>query len=178
MGTEKGLKVHEGGCTAAGSTTSVEKPVNKPAKPDNKPAKPDNKPAKPEEKPEEKPEVKPETKPETKPKPSGGDDVICAKPSKEKKECVAQWSKCGGKGYNGNTECCDGSICEELNAWYFQCKPKPKDATSTCAHYHGQCGGKNFHGDTCCQVGQCLMKSEWFSACNDECPSKRWKCWC
>ena len=35
--------------------------------------------------------------------------------------CVAQWRKCGGKGYEGPTACCDGLTCSYQNEWHSQC---------------------------------------------------------
>ncbi|KAJ7328428.1 glycoside hydrolase [Mycena albidolilacea] len=36
---------------------------------------------------------------------------------------AVEWGQCGGMGWMGATTCVSGTVCTELNEWYFQCLP-------------------------------------------------------
>ncbi|UJR23216.1 hypothetical protein I4U23_026235 [Adineta vaga] len=53
--------------------------------------------------------------------------------------CVVMYQQCGGINYYGSTTCCDGSACNYLNDYYYQCLPNgnptatPPSTTSSSA---------------------------------------------
>jgi len=44
---------------------------------------------------------------------------------------VAIYGQCGGIGYTGSTTCDAGTVCTDLNAYYFQCLPGTATTTAT-----------------------------------------------
>lgn len=40
--------------------------------------------------------------------------------------CVEKWLQCGGWNYFGATDCCEGTRCEYVNDWWWQCNPSGK----------------------------------------------------
>ncbi|KAL3664246.1 hypothetical protein V7S43_010575 [Phytophthora oleae] len=40
---------------------------------------------------------------------------------------IRLWEQCGGKDYEGPTECTAGSVCKIFNPWYSQCVPKEQE---------------------------------------------------
>lgn len=66
-----------------------------------------------------------------------------------------KWGQCGGKKYNGPTECESGCECIMKNEWYSQCKPKPIQEGQV--PLWGQCDGENWTGDTqCVENAKCI----------------------
>ena len=49
---------------------------------------------------------------------------------------VAAYKQCGGKSYNGPTQCIPGYGCETVNAWWYQCNPIPSTNAPVSAPVH------------------------------------------
>nr|AIG55790.1 secreted protein [Achlya hypogyna] len=80
---------------------------------------------------------------------------------------IALYGQCGGKHYSGPTECVAGSQCDQLNDYYFQCRPKSEKEGRVTAY--GQCGGKFHTGPTMCGEGySCVHRHEYYSQCMPE----------
>jgi len=71
------------------------------------------------------------------------------------------WGQCGGKGYDGPSECCNQTAaCEHKPLKhlpsYHQCRTKKP---LPCGEAWDQCGGEGFTGSTCCKEGlECRRK--------------------
>ncbi|RHY09424.1 hypothetical protein DYB36_006189 [Aphanomyces astaci] len=77
---------------------------------------------------------------------------------------VAVWQQCGGKTYQGPTQCSAGNTCEIINDWYAQCKPSPtkEGVLATWA----RCGGIGYTGLTKCRdENKCLKYNDYYSQC-------------
>jgi hypothetical protein len=109
-----------------------------------------------------KPEYEVGVEPSQPPKPSQP-----SQPSTSNGKKVIGWGQCGGKSYNGPTECVRGYTCQSLLEWYSQCLPNApkKDELATWA----QCGGRGYQGKTQCKEGDCCARrDEWYSQCLPE----------
>merc|ERR1712224_1058424 len=91
-----------------------------------------------------------------------------------------KWGKCGGKNYQGPTQCESGCTCKVESEWYSQCVPSSISssspaptpapptpaASSSTAEAWGKCGGANWEGPTQCVAGYyCRVQDEWYSQC-------------
>merc|ERR1719487_2628048 len=86
------------------------------------------------------------------------------------------FDQCGGKGWNGRTDCGIGYSCKKLDDWYSQCLPDTTGSVPGARKQYAQCGGKGYKGSTCCVIGwQCKYSNDWYSQClpgydkNQEC---------
>lgn len=91
-----------------------------------------------------------------------------------------QWGQCGGKEWEGPTQCVAGLTCVALSEHYFQCMPhehagkKPPasksqdpDASKNQAGSWGQCGGLNWEGPSECIAGyMCKRQNDHYSQCS------------
>jgi len=67
------------------------------------------------------------------------------------------YGQCGGSGWQGATDCCDGATCQYGNEWYSQCLPGPTAPTTTTTPSSGGGGGDRQNGVTtrywdCCKA--------------------------
>ncbi|CAK4482278.1 unnamed protein product [Aphanomyces euteiches] len=87
-----------------------------------------------------------------------------ATPSPPSNGQVQGYYQCGGKTYNGPTQCASGFHCNKWNEWYSQCVPN--ESADVGVPTWGQCGGSGFNGSTNCQsTDVCKVRNEWYSQC-------------
>ncbi|KAG9404005.1 hypothetical protein AC1031_005543 [Aphanomyces cochlioides] len=72
-----------------------------------------------------------------------------ATPSPPSNRQVQGYYQCGGKNYNGPTQCASDFHCNKWNEWYSQCVPS--ESADVGVPTWGQCGGSGFNGSTNCQ---------------------------
>jgi cell division septation protein DedD len=170
------ISIVGGGNTAA--------PTPAPATPTPAPATPTPTPATPS--PAGEPEPAPEPEPEPTPTP-----MPTPTPSSGSSTTAQKWGQCGGKLYEGPTQCVAECTCKVESEFYSQCVPTsisssssqptpeptpvptpaptpastPGTSTST-ADAWGKCGGANWDGPTQCVAGyHCRFQDDWYSQC-------------
>ncbi|CAK4677771.1 unnamed protein product, partial [Aphanomyces euteiches] len=88
-----------------------------------------------------------------------------ATPSPSSNGQVQGFYQCGGKNYNGPTQCVSGFHCNKWSEWYSQCVPS-ESADDVGVPTWGQCGGSGFNGSTNCQsTDVCKVHNKWYSQC-------------
>ena len=95
-----------------------------------------------------------------------GNDVMCVDPDTAPPPPVATvgvYGQCGGKNYDGHTQCGAHLVCEVVNEYYSHCKqPAGLDGVPLW----GQCGGQGYEGATNCLAGaSCVELNQWYSQC-------------